>query len=114
MLATAAHFLTIPSARIIGRVNVWPPMRKFCFDRCVCAPHKRSLGTWIGPKESDSVRVLGMIVLRALRPREAAENSGAISRFPALQVGSTMGLSRLRRARFRLRDPQTKPTWRRT
>jgi hypothetical protein len=35
MFACAAHFFTTPSARIIGREKVCPPMRKFWRERWV-------------------------------------------------------------------------------
>ena len=56
--AHAAAFFVIPSARIISRGNVCPPILKFWRERWVWAPHRASVGTSIGPKESDSVRVL--------------------------------------------------------
>ena len=36
-----------------------PEMSKCCSERWVCAPHRRSAGTSIGPKVSRSVRVAG-------------------------------------------------------
>ena len=35
---SAAAFLRIPKARIIGRVNRISPISKFWSERCVCAP----------------------------------------------------------------------------
>src|SRR3954470_12985465 len=47
-----------------------PPMRKFCSERCVCAPQYFSAGTSMGPNVSVSVRVFAMI-----RPSRSAYNS---------------------------------------
>ena len=54
-LTSAAARFTAASARMSSRgicsVEIW----KYCKERCVCAPHRRSAGTSIGPKESRSV-----------------------------------------------------------
>ena len=57
--AIAAHFFTIPSARITGRPQRYRslPMGKFSTERCVCAPHRCSWGTATGPSESLSTRL---------------------------------------------------------
>ena len=49
------------------------PMRKFCSERCVCAPQYLSAGTSIGPNVSVSVRVFAMI--RPLSARHIITNA---------------------------------------
>ncbi len=39
-----------------------PEMRKFRRERSVWAPHKRSVGTSMGPSESDSTRVFCSVI----------------------------------------------------
>ena len=51
-LTAAAARLTCASARISSRGMRSPEMWKFCSERCVCAPHRRSAGTSMGPKVS--------------------------------------------------------------
>ncbi len=57
-LTRAEARLTCTSARISSAGWRSPEMSKFCSERCVCAPHRRSAGTSMGPKVSRSVRVL--------------------------------------------------------
>src|SRR6476620_7931318 len=71
------------------------PIRKFCNERCVCAPQYFSAGTSIGPKVSVSVRVFAMIrasfamhiITNARRfehmSAEAIERTQAVRRPPA-------------------------------
>ena len=49
--------LTISSARMSAGGIFSVEMRKYWSERCVCAPHKCSSGTSIGPKVSRSARV---------------------------------------------------------
>mmetsp|Transcript_29135 Transcript_29135/g.76318 ORF Transcript_29135/g.76318 Transcript_29135/m.76318 type:complete len:218 (+) Transcript_29135:961-1614(+) len=59
MLYLAQHFFSFPKARITGSgiLSGASPIGKFCRLRCVCAPHRRSAGTSMGPKLSFSLRV---------------------------------------------------------
>jgi hypothetical protein len=54
---TAQARLTCASARINSTGMCSPEMAKCASERWVCAPHRRSAGTSIGPMLSDSVRV---------------------------------------------------------
>lgn len=53
----AAHFFRIPNARITGKGigSIYLAMLKLSKDLWVCAPHNLLLGTFIGPKVSDSI-----------------------------------------------------------
>ena len=44
-----------------------PEIRKFSSERWVCAPHRRSVGTSIGPKVSFSLRVSAMTAVGGYR-----------------------------------------------
>ena len=56
--ACAQHFFRMPSARMTGRPqpNRPMPIGKFWIERCVCAPHRWSVGTATSPSESCSIR----------------------------------------------------------
>ena len=58
---SAAARLTSAIARISGCGMRSSPMRKFCSERCVCAPQYRSAATSIGPNVSVSVRDFAMM-----------------------------------------------------
>src|SRR5450755_4703039 len=65
---SAAARLTISSARMSAGGIFSVETRKYCSERCVCAPHKCASGTSIGPNVSRSVRV-ACAVIYALRHR---------------------------------------------
>ena len=60
---TADARLTWASALMISRGWRSPEMSKFCSERCVCAPHRRSAGTSMGPKVSRSMRKVGEVLI---------------------------------------------------
>src|SRR5882724_4496424 len=65
-LASAAHFLTMPNARMTGRPQRKRPrpIGKFSSERWVCAPQRWSAGTSTSPSASSSVRVFMMDRIR--------------------------------------------------
>lgn len=73
MFTFAAAPLRMPNARTMGggmRSCGWLIL-KFSSDRSVCAPQYLSLGTWIWPKASLSVRVAAGILAVLAKVRDA-------------------------------------------
>ena len=74
-LTTAALRFTSASARISSGGMRSPEMSKWCRERWVCAPHRRSAGTSMSPKVSFSMRgsVMGFTLSRV---RQRARSEG--------------------------------------